>query len=511
MPTSLFEGPYSLRHPGERLAFFFTAICALPAALLIGYALHESIGVSTVALFIVLVMVYVTLARGRHLGSSVMVHARQYPRVFAIVKRACAALEIPMPLVFVREDNFVPVATLGFGQPYALVLSSHWIETFEDDELAFMVGRELGHIAAGHTRFLSLLSVNGNENPLIALIFGAWLRRCTYTCDKIGLLTCGSIDAAIRAMLVSAFHEFGRRVDPQAFAEQNAEVDADSVLRWGEWLGAEPYVTYRIASLRAFMTTAAYASARAWFAREVDETPPALPSPGQTLVTKVDCAGWWRRFAALTIDFALVGAIFGFFGAPPVTVDLNKQEVSMANLYYKPSTQSKASSGIPSVAPSGSNKDKSGIRVVYKNPMAAPPAVPAIDGGDTLGKWGVFTLTTHGLLVFFDGRTMPVQDVGFDVYRHIGLLFWFCLYLAVLVAFAGQTFGMLICGLRVVTVDFRRPGPIRTVVRYGLVFVLYWAIAILSIFSRRIMLHDRFTKTRVVTSERMLARASTAR
>jgi len=49
-------------------------------ALLIGYLLHESIGASQAALFIVIAMVYVTLARGRLLGSSVRVHERQYPR-----------------------------------------------------------------------------------------------------------------------------------------------------------------------------------------------------------------------------------------------------------------------------------------------------------------------------------------------------------------------------------------------------------------------------------------------
>ena len=103
---------------------------ALPAALQIGFVLHESIGASQVALFIVIAMVYVTLARGRLLGSSVRMHQTQYPRVFTIVRQACAALDIPMPLIFAREDNNVPVVALGFGEPYALVLSSHWIETF---------------------------------------------------------------------------------------------------------------------------------------------------------------------------------------------------------------------------------------------------------------------------------------------------------------------------------------------------------------------------------------------
>ncbi|HEY4433568.1 MAG TPA: M48 family metallopeptidase, partial [Candidatus Cybelea sp.] len=217
---SLFNGPGSLREPSETLAFWLTGLCAFPAALLIGYVLHESIGASQVALFIVIAMVYVTLARGRLLGSSVRIHQTQYPRVFSIVRGSCAALEIPMPMIFVREDNYVPAVALGFGVPYSLVLSSHWVELFSDDELTFMIGRELGHIAAGHTRFHSLLSVNGGENPLISLIFGAWLRRCALTCDKVGLLCCGSLESAIRALGVASFHEFGRRVDYQAFAEQ---------------------------------------------------------------------------------------------------------------------------------------------------------------------------------------------------------------------------------------------------------------------------------------------------
>ncbi|MFY9663266.1 MAG: M48 family metallopeptidase, partial [Candidatus Cybelea sp.] len=314
----LFDGPGSLREPSERPAFWLTAFFALPAALAIGYVLHESIGASQVALFIVIAMVYVTLARGRLLGSSVRVHQRQYPRVFMIVRSTCASLEIPMPLVFVREDNYVPVVALGFGEPYALVVSSHWIELFADDELAFMIGRELGHIAAGHTRFHSLLSVNGNENAIVSMIFGAWLRRCALTCDKVGLLCCGSIDAAIRAMGIAAFHEFGRKVDYEAFAEQHAEVQADTVLRWGESLSSEPYATHRIAALRTFMSSHAYTKAEEWFLRERDEEPPALAAPGEMHVAPRDCAGWWRRFAAWSIDAVVVTAIITSFGGSVV-------------------------------------------------------------------------------------------------------------------------------------------------------------------------------------------------
>ena len=303
-----------MREPSERVAFWLTGLGAFPAALLIGYVLHESIGASQVALFIVIAMLYVTLARGRLLGSSVRIHQTQYPRVFSIVQNAAAALEIPTPLIFVREDNFVPAVALGLGQPYALVLSSHWIELFSDDELAFVIGRELGHIAAGHTRFHSLLSVNGNENPLISLIFGGWLRRCALTCDKVGLLCCGSLDAAIGALGVATFHAFGRQVDYQAFAEQRAEIATDSVLRWGEWLSSEPYATQRIASMRRFITSPSYLDAQAWFVRERGEAPPALVLPGEATVAPRDCAGWWRRFAAAGIDAVVVIAIVTSFG-----------------------------------------------------------------------------------------------------------------------------------------------------------------------------------------------------
>lgn len=473
----LFSGPASLRDPAERTAFWLTAICALPAALLIGYVLHESIGASQVALFIVIAMVYVTLARGRLLGSSVRVHETQYPRVFAIVKNACAALEIPMPLVFVREDNYVPVAALGFGEPYALVLSSHWTEVFHDDELAFMIGRELGHIAAGHTRFLSLLSVNGKENPLISLIFGGWLRRCTMTCDKVGLLCAGSIDAAIRAIGVAEFHEFGRKVDYRAFAEQHLEIESDTISRWGAWLGSEPYATTRIAALRRFLESVPYAQAQAWFLRERGEEPPALAEPGQTTVSTIDCAGWWRRCAAFAIDVVVVLAIINSFGGatstPPVSVQVND-----------------GSQASPAPRRSGAHA------------TAEPPAA---------------VQERYGPLVFneetgprFEFGPLTISASAFNPNSSSGKTFWFAVYMTLLVTIAGQSFGMMIAGLRVVTIDFRRPGPWRAIGRYAIVFVLWPLIVLVSFVWRRVLLHDRWTRTRLVKVERVIARATGA-
>ncbi len=536
MQYALFEGPGSLRDPSERIAFWLTALCALPAALLIGYVLHESIGVSQVALFIVIAMIYVTLARGKLLGSSVRIHEAQYPRVFEIVKRTCAALDIPMPLIFVREDNYVPVAALGFGEPYALVISSHWIEAFEDDELAFMVGRELGHIAAGHTRYLSLLSVNGNESPLIALIFGAWLRRCTFTCDKVGLLCCGSLDAAIRAMGVAAFHHFGRKIDYQAFAEQSAEIAEDPVLRWGAWLGSEPYATLRIASLRRFIDTHAYAAAEEWFLRERSDEPPALPAPGTTVVVNKDCAGWWRRATAYGIDLVVVSAIITSFGGNPGVsraVSINTNNPAGAARRHATSTPSPAASPLPSTTAAAATKN---AKVLPKPSSSARNPSPAPSSSEEVEDIGPVHIDENGVTV--NGKTYNEattnaaadEDSGssentavvesrdrwenfppvwiFHRFTNLGAYFWTPVYLAVLVGIAGQSFGMMICGLRVVTVDFRRPGIWRTIGRYAIEGPLVALVILLSLIWRRVLLHDKLTGTRVVKVERILARGA---
>ncbi|MBV8067878.1 MAG: RDD family protein [Candidatus Eremiobacteraeota bacterium] len=497
---SLFEGRGSLREPSERLAFWLTALFALPVALAIGYVLHESIGASQAALFIVIAMVYVTLARGRLLGSSVRVHQRQYPRVFTIVQQACAALEIPMPMIFVREDNYVPVVALGFGEPYSLVVSSHWVELFRDDELAFMVGRELGHIAAGHTRFHSLLSVNGNENPIVSLIFGAWLRRCALTCDKVGLLCCGSLDAAIRAMGISAFHEFGRKVDYEAFAEQHADVQNDSVLRLGEWLSSEPYATRRITSLRTFMATEAYARAEVWFLRERGEEPPALAAPGEFHVAPRDCAGWWRRFTAWGIDVVVVSAIITSFGGNVAGVGAHTD----TNVAVNPGTVKVSAPGVGTFTINGKKK-------TWTNPLMATPSTAPSPAPNEEATVGPFAISDQGVAVKAGGKELPLSVdtvagiIGGFIGR-LGFLFWFPVYLGALVIVGGQTFGMLIAGLRVVTTDYAKPSVARTIARYFIVFCLWPLIMLLSLFWRRILLHDRWTKTRVVKVERVVAR-----
>jgi Zn-dependent protease with chaperone function len=162
MVAGLFSGPNSIRVRGERAAFVWSLLLAPVTIGLIG-AIFKSITFSDLALLTVGGMVYVSIARGRLLGSSVRIDGRQFPEVFKIVETTAARLGVATPQIFVRDDVFVPIAAVGMGAPYALIISSQYLEHLRDGELAFLVGRELAHIAAGHTRLTSLLSASGRE------------------------------------------------------------------------------------------------------------------------------------------------------------------------------------------------------------------------------------------------------------------------------------------------------------------------------------------------------------
>ena len=416
--NGLFRGKTSIRYRSEWLTLAMTLAFAPAIAFLIGTVWHEIIGVSSLGILVVIAMVYVTIARGALLGSCVMITKHHFPELFAVVERCSSLLQLPMPMVFVRDDIHVPVVAVGFGDPYSLIVSSHWLDHFKEDELTFMIGRELGHIAAGHTRLTSILSVNGRENAIISLIFGAWLRRTEYTADRAGLLCCGATDAAYRAIALCEFHLFARKVDLAAFAQQRAEIAQDSVLRLGEWLSPNPYATNRMESLRLFHHTSLYDY---WEERLLSQPVTNVPAAHRAdRVTKQDCASLGRRLAAIAIDYALVSAI--------------------GNLVI----------------------------------TTATPQLP-------------------GVHFFVNYRGDPFLE--------------FLLYNIILVAIAGQTFGMMIVSVRVTTLNFGRPGLLQVIWRYLIAGPLFF-LSVLWPGFWRVELHDRASGTRLVGLERTLQRTA---
>jgi Zn-dependent protease with chaperone function len=439
----LLEGPQSVRVSGEWRALIVSLLAAPIAVALVGTFFH-GITVSEVALLVVVGLVLVSLARGRLLGSSIRVTERQFPAVFDEVQDIARRLGVEPPLVFLRDDPFVPITSIGTEEPYALVISSQYFEHLSPSELRFLIAREVGHIAAGHTRIQSMFSASGRENPFISAIFGSWLRKTEYTADRIGLLFCDRFEDAVNAIAITTFHAIGRRVDHDVLDEQRRELEEDARLRLGEFSSASPFATNRIGALGRF---ADHPLAKEWsaeFAGPLPALPPAQPrADAGGKVTRADCASPIRRFAAVAIDVIVIQAIM----QSGLVVSTGSHAVDFSH-----------------------DKDLNWLVTTF-------PFLRHLN-------WRIDVADPREALAFFS-------------------------YCALLVALAGQTLGMMIAEVHVVTTRFGRVTPARAVWRYVAAFLstLLVVPAALGLFMRRPP-HDRLSATRVVRNQRLRSAAS---
>ncbi len=142
------------------------------------------------------------------LGGSVRVSPRQFPHLHDLVEQCADTLHVPVPEVFVRPDPTPGAFTYGPNSPI-LVLNSALVDTATPRQLAFVIGRELGHIKCGHVTYLTLISglrqglgalVGAIANPLLVSLF-TWQRHAELTADRAGMIACQDLAAAEEALL----------------------------------------------------------------------------------------------------------------------------------------------------------------------------------------------------------------------------------------------------------------------------------------------------------------------
>lgn len=122
--------------------------------------------------------------------------------------RVARHLGVPCPEVFVKYDPKFDATTIGCSDDHLIVLHSSLIDAFEADELAFVIGHEMGHIQCQHVTYLTIghLISNGVGAFAKPLLFplqqaiSAWAREAELTADRAGLIATGSLDAPLRAL-----------------------------------------------------------------------------------------------------------------------------------------------------------------------------------------------------------------------------------------------------------------------------------------------------------------------
>jgi Zn-dependent protease with chaperone function len=152
--------------------------------------------------------------------------------------------------------------TFGIVEPYGVVLYAGLLKIMDADELRFVIGHELGHVALGHTWLNSLIGgMAGIPSPGVAaailyFAFRWWNRACEYSADRAGMLACGKPQKAASALikLVAA----GSNEDPQQILKRiDAEDDTlgSSLL---EMVSTHPMTIRRLEALREYAISPAY-------------------------------------------------------------------------------------------------------------------------------------------------------------------------------------------------------------------------------------------------------------
>lgn len=234
----------------------------------------------------------VALQRADWLQDGVYLGPRAMGHVYRDLLESARALDVAVPPAVVTGCNMSAQGAFGTNDRAFLLLSSFFLRGADRDERRFLIGRLLGHIRAHQitwgTCYALLVDHNGLrrvgrrylgptlEVVLAPLSLGArlalsrWHRAAEVTADRAGLIACGDLESARRAMLRLAL---GVRpdVDPADYLDTLRGVRSeDSPGRWAELLSSQPWMYKRMLALELF------ARSDAWAARTGEAHPDPL-------------------------------------------------------------------------------------------------------------------------------------------------------------------------------------------------------------------------------------------
>lgn len=190
------------------------------------------------------------------IGNGVRIGPRQLPDLMRRIEAAAHKLgmdRVPEAYVLQAGGLLNAFATKLLSRRFIIIYSDLLEASDADDgtgranELDFVIGHELGHLAAGHlaTRLFLLPA------RILPLLGPAYSRACEYTCDRCGHAVTGDLEVSSRALaILAAGPRAARRIDIDAYVDQRRETGRF-------WMGvyelnaSHPFLSKRVAALRS--------------------------------------------------------------------------------------------------------------------------------------------------------------------------------------------------------------------------------------------------------------------
>ena len=238
-----------LRSPKERPLFILGAVLSALAYVLLIASMIGALYGAFIALFVLMAhAMFLAYVR----GNGVRVSAQQLPELHARCKAIAARLGLEEETeVYVLQSGGVlnAFATKLLSRRFVILYSALLDATTDDRQIDFVIGHEMGHLAAGHLKYRTLLL------PMMVMpwIGTAYSRACEYTSDRAGLECSGGIESALRGLAVlAAGGKQAQALNLDAFLGQQRETGGFwmSVL---ELNSTHPYLCKRGVALREFV------------------------------------------------------------------------------------------------------------------------------------------------------------------------------------------------------------------------------------------------------------------
>lgn len=188
------------------------------------------------------------------------------PSVWKCLDRCQEKLGVDAELEIFCEPDSIGNAAVIKPRDGRITMSvtSGALELLDDDELTSVFGHELGHAIFGHHELRPLMDFPSAEDlaPIDSMRIYAWMRYAELSADRVGLIACGDLDAAVRAefKLSSGLGQPRYLKNTREAVTQLAALAEEDIERCeDDWFSTHPYSPLRLRAIDLFARSTTYA------------------------------------------------------------------------------------------------------------------------------------------------------------------------------------------------------------------------------------------------------------